>query len=77
MEVFDLERAHFVQYRHDPYELVITTVEREPNWLKQHINKFETFWQEVEMWKVLGWRNHPSQRKKRDLETFQKECLIE
>ena len=70
LSVFDLEQAHFVQYRRDPYVLDITTVTREEGWLQKHLPTFYKFWEEVEYWKATGWRRHPHFQKKRRQDMF-------
>lgn len=76
LEVFDLDRAHFVQYRDEPRELVITVVDREPGWLQRHMPKFEAFWADVQEWKARGWREHPSQRRAAGLDFFRRHCVL-
>lgn len=75
LEVFDLPLAHFVQFRQDPYELVITDVHREPDWLKTHLPTLTRFWDEVGEWKQKGWRNHPLARRQAHLEYFRQHCV--
>ena len=55
MEVFDLEEAHFVQYKpqtqneEEIFDLCI--VKREKNWLQKNLSLFESFWLAVEAYK--------------------------
>lgn len=66
--VFDLKRAHFVQYKEDPYILDITVVERDENWLNKNMPLFNQFWKDVEYWKSVGWKRHPYvQKSRRDI----------
>jgi putative phage-type endonuclease len=55
LEVFDLEEAHFIQYRpatdKNPEEFDVTVVYREPNWLTRNVAAFERFWSAVEAYK--------------------------
>ena len=63
--VFDLKKAHFVQYKEDPYTLDITVVERDENWLNKNMPVFNKFWDDVEYWKQVGWKRHPYVQKSR------------
>lgn len=63
--VFDLKKAHFVQYKETPYTLDITTVQRDENWLNKNMPLFIKFWEDVEYWKNIGWRRHPYVQKSR------------
>lgn len=64
LHVFNLKRAHFVQYKEDPYTLDITVVHRDEGWLERHLPRFEQFWREVDYWKRVGWRRHPHVQKR-------------
>ena len=63
LDTFDLQGAHFVQFRpaKDGAErtLDITTVVRDESWLPTHLRSFESFWSEVEFWRANGWQRHP------------------
>ena len=63
--VFDLKKAHFVQYKETPYTLDITVVERDENWLEKNMPLFTKFWDDVEYWKRVGWKRHPFVQKSR------------
>lgn len=59
LHVFDLQNAHFVQYKKEPYTLDITVVARDELWLENNLPIFEKFWDEVKLWKQIGWKKHP------------------
>ena len=66
--VFDLKKAHFVQYKEDPYTLDITVVDRDETWLTRNMPLFTKFWEDVEYWKKIGWKRHPYvQKSRRDI----------
>lgn len=66
--VFDLKKAHFVQYKEDPYTLDITVVDRDEEWLTRNMPLFTKFWEDVEYWKNVGWKRHPYvQKARRDI----------
>ena len=66
--VFDLKKAHFVQYKEHPYTLDITVVDRDEDWLNRNMPLFTKFWKDVEYWKKAGWKRHPYvQKSRRDI----------
>ena len=69
--VFDVKKAHFVQYKETPYTLDITVVERDEEWLQRNMPLFEQFWKDVEYWKTVGWKKHPYVQKSRPELLFQ------
>jgi putative phage-type endonuclease len=68
--VFDLKKAHFVQYKAEPYTLDITIIERDEQWLERNMPLFVKFWDEVSYWKEKGWQRHPYVQKTRRAEVF-------
>lgn len=47
MEILDLEICDFIQYRPDPYEFVVTRVQRDRNWFSEKLPIMRAFWDEV------------------------------
>jgi putative phage-type endonuclease len=47
MEILDLEICDFIQYRPDPYEFVVTRVQRDRNWFTEKLPIMRAFWDEV------------------------------
>lgn len=64
MDVFDLEKTHFVEFK--PKEIFgeevfqITEVPRVRGWLECHTPTIDQFWSEVDRWKDIGWHKHPT-----------------
>lgn len=66
--VFDLKKAHFVQYKETPYILDVTEVQRDEDWLNRNMPLFQKFWDDVKYWKNVGWKRHPYvQKSRRDI----------
>lgn len=55
LEVFDLDEAHFIQFKPataaSEEEFDVTIVYRDPNWLSKNMRTFEMFWEAVEAYK--------------------------
>lgn len=47
MEILDLEVCDFIQYRPEPYEFVVTRVERDRDWFAEKLPVMRAFWEEV------------------------------
>jgi hypothetical protein len=47
MDILGLEVCDFIQYRPDPYEFVVTRVERDREWFAQKLPIMKAFWDEV------------------------------
>lgn len=47
METLDLEVCDFIQYRPDPYEFVVTRVQRDRQWFADKLPIMKAFWDEV------------------------------
>lgn len=47
MEILDLETCDFIQYRPDPYEFVVTRVNRDRNWFSTNLPIMDNFWKNV------------------------------
>jgi putative phage-type endonuclease len=58
MFICNLEVADFIEYR-PPNEINIVRVNRNEEWLKENLKKLETFWKEVEFYRVNDIKKHP------------------
>lgn len=47
MEILDLDACDFIQYRDEPYELVVTRVARDREWFAKNLPIMDAFWQKV------------------------------
>lgn len=47
MEILDLEVCDFIQYKPDPYEFVVTRVNRDRDWFQKSLPVMDAFWKRV------------------------------
>lgn len=80
MEVFDVNEAHFVQYKPASLDgneqFDITIVPRHIGWLDRNMHAFEQFWEEVAHWQQVGWRQHPKYALENDLKYLRHVCVL-
>jgi putative phage-type endonuclease len=58
MFICNLDVADFIEYR-PPNEINIVRVNRDEEWLKENLKKLETFWKEVEFYRLNDIKKHP------------------
>ena len=64
MEICDLDRAVFIEYRpenkdkNQPMELNVVHFERDPQWIKDVLPKLESFWNDVLRYREIGIDKH-------------------
>ena len=80
MDLFDVNYAHFVQYKPatDEHEETfdLTVVPRENGWLERNLPVFKTFWEEVERWRREGWQRHPKYALSAQLQHLRHVCVM-
>lgn len=54
LEILDLDSCDFVQYKPDPYEFVVTRVERSHEWFQERLPRLEEFWRTVQYKRLNG-----------------------
>ncbi len=47
MEILDLETCDFIQYKPDPYEFVVTRIDRDRDWFARSLPVMRSFWDRV------------------------------
>ena len=59
MAILNIDKADFIEYRPDPFELNIVRVQRDREWFDKNIIVLENFWNDVENWRNSNIHNHP------------------
>lgn len=59
LQICELEKCHFIQYRPEPEEFIVIEVLKDNTWWEKNYPKLEAFKRDVDEWTKKGWRNHP------------------
>lgn len=80
MDLFDVNNAHFVQYRPasdlNGAQFDLTIVPRDEGWLEKNMAAFVRFWDEVEHWRQVGWTHHPKYALIAQLRYLRETCVL-